>query len=67
MKTQLTLEIEQAIYEHTKNMGVFCCFEVTLGWYGKERVDYLTYDTSNTWRCYEIKVSKSDFLFKRSN
>lgn len=40
------------------------CFEVTIGWYGKERVDYITYDTKGIWRCYEIKVSKSDFHSK---
>lgn len=37
---------------------------MTLGWYGKERVDYITYDTKEIWRCYEIKVSKSDFHSK---
>src|SRR5690606_41305998 len=45
-------------------MGVFGCFEVTIGWWGKERVDYITYDTKGIWRCYEIKVSKSDFYSK---
>lgn len=24
-------------------------------------MDYITYDTKGIWRCYEIKVSKSDF------
>lgn len=56
--------MEQAIYEATKKQGVFGCFEVTIGWYGKERVDYMTYDTNGLWRCYEIKVSKSDFHSK---
>lgn len=37
---------------------------MTVGWYGKERVDYITYDTKGVWRCYEIKVSKSDFHSK---
>ena len=37
---------------------------MTVGWYGKERVDYITYDTKGIWRCYEIKVSKSDFHSK---
>lgn len=40
------------------------CFEVTIGWYGKERVDCLSYDTNGIWRCYEIKVSKADFHSK---
>jgi hypothetical protein len=51
----------------TKKQGVFCCYEVTIGWYGKERVDYLTYDTKGIWRFYEIKVSKSDFNSKAHN
>lgn len=45
-------------------MGVFGCFEVTIGWFGKERVDYMTYDTKGIFRCFEIKVSKSDFNSK---
>jgi len=43
---------------------VFSCFEVTIGWSGKERVDYITYDTKGIWRCYEVKVSLSDFRSK---
>lgn len=37
---------------------------MTVGWFGYERVDYITYDTKGIWRCYEIKVSKSDFYSK---
>ncbi len=48
-------------------MGVFGCFEVTIGWWGKERVDFITYDTNGVWRCYEIKVSKVDFNSKANN
>ena len=60
-KTDLTIDLEREIWEATRKQGVFGCFEVTIGWFGKERVDYLTYDTKGIWRCYEIKVSKSDF------
>lgn len=60
-KTDKTIELENAIYKATSKQGVFGCFEVTIGWYGHERVDYITYDTKGIWRCYEIKVSKSDF------
>lgn len=63
-KTEETLHLEDCIYSATKKQGVFCCFEVTIGWWGKERVDYLTYDTKGVWRCYEIKVSLSDFHSK---
>jgi hypothetical protein len=63
-KTDLTLELEREIWDATHKQGVFGCFEVTIGWWGKERVDYITYDTKGIWRCYEIKVSKSDFRSK---
>lgn len=64
-KTDLTVEMERQIYSATTcNQGVFGCFEVTIGWFGKERVDYLTYDTKGIWRCYEVKVSLSDFRSK---
>jgi hypothetical protein len=60
----LTLKLERDIWEATHKQGVFCCFEVTIGWFGKERVDYMTYDTKGIFRCYEVKVSKSDFHSK---
>jgi len=55
-KTEETLLIENSIYREANRQGVFGCFEVTIGWFGKERVDYMTYDTKGIWRCYEIKV-----------
>lgn len=63
-KTQETMDIENALAMQTKKLRIFGAFEVTIGWYGKERVDYLTYDYKDTWRCYEIKVSKADFYSK---
>ena len=66
-KTDKTAELERHIYCNTKKQGVFGCREVTIGWFGKERVDYLTYDTNGVWRCYEIKVSLSDFRSKNNN
>ena len=61
MKTELTLQLERNIWRATNKQGVFGCYEVTIGWFGHERVDYMTYDTKGVFRCYEIKVSKSDF------
>ena len=61
MKTADTKRLEKAIWKATNKQGVFGCFEVTIGWFGKERVDYMTYDTKGLFRCYEIKVSKADF------
>lgn len=66
-ETKLTKELKQAIWFATKKMGVFGCFEVTIGFNGNERVDYITVDTRGVWRCYEIKVSESDFHSKSKN
>lgn len=63
-KTDLTKELEKGIYDATNKTGIFGCFEVTIGFYGRERVDYVTYDTKGIWRFYEIKVSKEDFHSK---
>lgn len=64
MKTEKTLELERLIWRATQNQGTFGCFEVTIGWFGSERVDYMTYNTKGEFRCYEIKVTKSDFHSK---
>lgn len=61
MKTEKTYKLENKIYNATKKTGVFGCFEVTIGFFGKERVDFMTYDTKGIFKCYEIKVSKNDF------
>jgi len=66
-KTELTIKLEREIWRATVRQGVFGCFEVTIGWFGSERVDYITYDTKGIWRCFEIKVSKSDFHSKAKN
>lgn len=61
MKTEDTLKLEKQIRQATHKMGVFQCFEVTIGYAGDERVDFMTYDTKGIFRCYELKVSKADF------
>lgn len=61
-KTELTKELEIAIAKETSEW--FGCPEVTIGWYGKQRVDFMTMDSKEIFRCFEIKISKSDF---RSN
>ena len=61
MKTAETVALEKAIRWATRKTGVFGCYEVTIGFCGRERVDYMTYDTKGVFRCYEIKVSKADF------
>ena len=67
MKTQLTKRLQDCLFKYTDKQGQFGCFEVTIGWFGKERVDYLTYDTNDIWKCFEIKISESDFHSKSNN
>ena len=62
-ESDLTKGLKRKIWEATKKQGTFGCFEVTIGWFGSERVDYMTYDTKGIWRCYE----KSDFRSKNHN
>lgn len=67
METKTTKYIKQVLYKHNvlEKMSVYGCFEVTLRALGyqqnKDRVDFVTIDNTNTIRCYEIKISKSDF------
>lgn len=60
-KTDETKELERMIWNHANEQGIFGCFEVSIGWFGDERVDFMTYDTKGEIRCYEIKVSIQDF------
>lgn len=62
-KTTLTKKVEQALFAATHKMGVYGCFEVSMGFGGnaKERVDYMTLDSKGIFRFYEIKVTKTDF------
>lgn len=64
MKTAETIALEKAIRHATIKTGTFGCYEVTIGFCGNERVDYMTYDTKGIFRCYEIKVTKADFHSK---
>lgn len=66
-KSNKTLELERAIWKKTHKLGVFGCFEVTIGWNGKERADYVTYEKNGIWRFYEIKASKTDFYSKANH
>ncbi|MFD2254444.1 hypothetical protein ACFSJM_08840 [Lactococcus formosensis subsp. bovis] len=68
-KTKETMELERLLFSCSgKTMGKFSCFEVTFGNRSAgpkdtERVDYVTYENfGNVFRCYEIKVSKADFM-----
>ena len=66
-KTQQTLDIEKELYIQavSNGEGIYGCPECTLGpAYGNERVDLMTMESSNVFRCYEIKISKTDMNSK---
>lgn len=66
-KTKETLQFEEYLEKYIHKQGIFGCPEVTIGWFGNQRVDYLTYDTNDWFKCYEIKVTKKDFYSKCHN
>ena len=45
MKTEETLRLEQALIKKTIEFRTFGCPEVTIGWYGKKRVDFMQTNT----------------------
>lgn len=61
MKTQDTINLENALFADTVEKRTFGVPEVTIGWYGKKRVDFMKTNTKAIIWCYEIKVTKSDF------
>lgn len=63
-KTNVTRQVEAALWENHAKQGVFGCFEVTIGWFGKEIIDFIAYKTTGEFLCYEIKTSISDFKSK---
>jgi hypothetical protein len=67
IETEQTKQLKLKIWNTINKQGEFPCFEVTIGWFGHERVDMMSYDTKGIWRCFELKVSKSDFHSKAHN
>ncbi|KRK96947.1 hypothetical protein FD04_GL001803 [Secundilactobacillus odoratitofui DSM 19909 = JCM 15043] len=67
MKTKLTLEMEKTLYETCLEAGNVVVEEVTMP-DDQGIVDTLSYqrlpDGKTDWRCYELKVTKSDFHSK---
>lgn len=67
-KTKETIQIETALANETKEKRIYGCQEVTIGFYkqglGNELVDFMTMDSNDVFRCYEIKVTLNDL---RSN
>lgn len=64
MKTDVTLDLEKRIDSYINKQGVWGCPEVTLN---SERVDYMSIDCNSIVRCFEIKISLSDFNSKASH
>lgn len=64
MKTKLTLALEQTLYFYCREAGATAVEEVTMP-DNQGIVDTLSYqqraDHHIEWRCYELKVTKSDF------
>ena len=61
-----TKEIEHIAYKHFSKIGWYGCFEIAIpraivNKYHRERLDFLTYETTGIWRAYEIKRNKQDF------
>lgn len=64
-KTELTKQLEY-ILQRRLGRAECGCKEVTIGWYGREVVDFITcsIDKKREIKCFEIKISKSDFHSK---
>ncbi|WP_240790489.1 hypothetical protein [Staphylococcus pseudintermedius] len=66
VKSDNTLAAERYLYNLLLKgkLNVYGCHEVTIGIEplkkGREIVDFLTYDSKNVFRAYEIKVTKED-------
>ncbi|HAR6370334.1 TPA: hypothetical protein I1781_002014 [Staphylococcus pseudintermedius] len=66
MKSNKTIAAERYLYNLLLKgkLNVYGCHEATIGIEplkkGREIVDFLTYDSKNVFRAYEIKVTKED-------
>lgn len=63
-KTKETRLVEEMLAAKTRNERIYGCEEVTIGFYrdggGNERVDFMTMDSKDIFKCYEIKVTIED-------
>ena len=64
MKTEATIQIEEAIIRRFNNMREHAVLEVTIGWLGTEICDAVKYDHKGNITCFEIKTSVADFKSK---
>ena len=63
-KTAETIKLENALHDRQLSKREYGCEEITIGFKaegkGDEIVDYMTMDSTDTFRCYEIKVTVAD-------
>ena len=63
-KTAETLKLEKALELRSRKRREYGCTEVTIGFekggHGDEIVDYMSLDSTDVFRCFEIKVSLAD-------
>lgn len=63
-KTKETIKLENALHEKQISRREYGCEEITIGFKsdgkGDEIVDYMTMDSTDTFKCYEIKVTVAD-------
>lgn len=68
MKTKETQMIENLLEDDTRKKRIYGCKEVTVGFpwqcMGREIADYITIDTKDIIRCYEVKVTMQDLKSK---
>mgnify|MGYP000053672052 CR=1 FL=1 len=64
-ETQLTKDVKKTLLLYTKadQLGIYGCYEVCFG-YNEEYCDFMTMDSKNVFRCYEIKSSMGDLRSK---
>lgn len=67
MKTKETLDLELLLFNYLQKLGTYCVFECQIGKYKGGRVDCISIDTNNIVKCFELKVTKSDFHSKHGH
>lgn len=61
MKSKETLKLELNLFNYLQKLGNYCVFECQIGTFVGGRVDCISIDTNNIVKCFELKVTKSDF------
>lgn len=67
MKTDETKRIETKLFKYLDKNGQFSITECTLGFGVGGRVDCISIDSKDNIRCFEIKITKSDFHSKHGH